>query len=212
MKKDLSILNGVLLGDGNLRLRGSSRLGKTELYVRLSGAEHIDWLQAIKKDTEELGVQYSSLYPKVYRGRYTNGKAYTGVLLVSRATLLLSEQYNRWYCKGKKSLPLGLVLNPLTLAHWYMGDGSSSYIGPNGQSVLVSLCTEGFSKKEVEVLIRNLRDIGITDAYLIQRTIGAKKYPRIYIGKSAAVRRFMNAVEPYLLPSYKYKIKIPKIV
>src|SRR5206468_3127331 len=72
----------------------------------------------------------------------------------------LMPYWNKWYPNGKKIVPLELKLTPTTVLHWFMGDGTTSFI-KNTNRVELTLCTNGFNKIEVIFLKKLLSEINL---------------------------------------------------
>jgi hypothetical protein len=110
------------------------------------------------------------------------------------------QVYNTWYLHGKKVVPDNIMelLTPIGLAHWIMGDGSRHNSG-------LHLSVYGFTYKQVKLLI-NVLDLKFNLKCSIYNlsTIGGK--PRIYIWQKSMDKLRLH-VNPYVLPSMKYKIQ-----
>lgn len=110
----------------------------------------------------------------------------------------------RWYGPdGKKHVPADLILTPLTLAAWYMDDGtirkSGWKSGIVNESVGAHLCTDNFSIEDVELLLIKLNDVGIE----AHRT--GKKYPRICITVKG-MKALTDQIGRYVLPEMRHKL------
>lgn len=201
------VLDGVLLSDGSLYINSSIR--NARFRINLSGSKHIDWLNAIKEALALLGVFVSPQYPELEQKLSSFGKLYTEARLQSRCHPALTVERHRWYkrCydnKIHKVVPADLVLSPCSIAHWFMGDGNSRKYGV---TVPVYISTEAYDVSSVKVLENQLHNFGI-------KTGRGIKSPKPMFGAGVlisvlqkSVNAFMDIVEPYILPSYAYKIK-----
>lgn len=104
-----------------------------------------------------------------------------------------------WYPDGIKIVPEDLELNALSIAIWYMDDGSK-----NSKSNNCYFATDGFSIKDVEVL-QNI----LLKQFNIESTIQLQKYrnnqPRLYIRKRSFII-LQELIKDYICPSMLYKL------
>ena len=96
------------------------------------------------------------------------------------------------------------MLNPIGLAFWYMDDGSLSK-GSNNQKERATFHTEGFSEKEVDLLI-NMLDLkyNIKASKIYYRD----KYFKIDLDTRSSEILF-DIISPYIIKSMQYKL--PKL-
>jgi len=154
----LEVLNGLMLGDGHLSLAKWS-----SFYQH--GSKFRGLLVWLSDELNRYGIRQSGT---IYIQRH---KKYSVVSFhyVSRCYVELKLIHPKWYRpateeerkKGKKYikiLPADLKLTPLTCLHWFIGDG---YLGKCGKYTnYVSLCTQGFTEKEVYLLVSLLKSLG----------------------------------------------------
>lgn len=201
MDKDeaLEIFNGAMLSDAGLRKPGVN----AHLEMALSGQEHLDWLYSCRSALSHLGVPIAPKYP-VVRCRVYKGKEYDYCLLVTRVSQFLTEQYEAWYPSGAKVVPYSTVLTPRVIANWFMGDGSSSR--KTRECVPVWLCTAGFPLGSIFILEVQLHHLGFKTGRSFNKE--CRLVPGITVSiRQDSVNDFMDAVKPYVLPSYMYKVK-----
>lgn len=198
------VFDGVMLGDGGLRPMNASAF----FSIDLSGIDHIDWLHTIKDALSALGVITTPGHPRLNKGM-SHGKVYYGCLLSSRSCPYLAFQYGRWYPSGLKEVPGDIKLTPALLANWFMGDGSSVWHQyrsiPGHKYVEVKLATHCYREEDVELLKDLLEQFGIKDV---------KMYPDrghyfISVCNEGGAVKLMHTIEPFITPSYKYRIKYP---
>ena len=128
--------------------------------------------------------------PKVRQG---NGGR-VAYRFVTRSLPELTPYYRRFYGSGMKVIPDDVELLPLTLAVWFMDDGSRSRRA-------VYLNTQQFDLASQERLLGELwSQWGI--AASLNRD---KHYHRIRISVAGTVR-LARLIEPHLLPEFWYKL------
>ena len=103
-----------------------------------------------------------------------------------------------FYVNKKKIIPknLGEYLTPLSLAIWFMGDGSISHKSAR-------FATNCFTHTELDFLVSILKtkfDLDVT----IQNS-GKNKGHILYV-KLDSMGNFKNIIKPYMLPSLLYKL------
>jgi len=180
MDKQKAIIIGSLLGDGSMRCRANALL---EVNHSIKQKAYVDWKY---KNLRNL----VSSPPKARRGE--------GVRIAYRFTTkslpVLTRFYRKFYKDGKKIIPDNLKLNPLSLAVWFMDDGSKSYRA-------VYFNTQQFDSDSLSKLIKLLKSGFDINA----RPNKDKKYYRLRIAVESVVK-LRKIINPYLLPSLKYKL------
>lgn len=174
-----SLIVGTLLGDGSMRCKREALL---EVNHSLAQREYVDWKYEILRDLV-------STPPRERRG---NGKreAY-------RFTTLslpdLTPLYHSFYTGGRKIAP-DIALDRLSLAVWFMDDGSKSRSA-------AYFNTQQFSIEDQWRLIGMLmRRFGV------ECTLNKdKSYRRIRIA-TRSMPKLAELIEPFLLPSLRYKL------
>jgi hypothetical protein len=157
-QKAHAMLDGELLGDGCLECDHGF-----QAYFSLSvGKNRKEWIQHIWSMFEESGMRFAS---RIYL-------SHGGWRFHTMKTMDLKEEWTRWYRinpgfdpsrrasfsnrRYVKIVPVNLKLSPLSLLHWYIGDGHRDADGA------AQLCTQGFRRDEIEFLrLRLLEDFGI---------------------------------------------------
>jgi len=111
----------------------------------------------------------------------------------------ISEIFKGWYTiSGKKETPKYINLSPISLAFWYMDDGSLSHT--KKQEDRISLATCGYNSDSIDNLINGLKTIGINS---IKFNDG--KYWRIRINASES-DKFFILIRPYVPKCMQYKL------
>ena len=76
------------------------------------------------------------------------GKEYKSLNFWTKTIPILTELYNKFYSNKVKLVATDLsLLTPVAIAHWIMQDGS------RGSSKGLYICTDSFTKKEVQQLV-----------------------------------------------------------
>ncbi len=202
----MQVLDGAMLSDGGLVLHGKHARLSMYLSDKLRTESHVDWLYTIASSLNDLGVQPLSGYPRASISIRKSGGVFSGHRLITETHPILTSQYDRWYRYNDdgKQVPLDVVVTPQVLAHWFMGDGCSSWKGM--LAVDVSLATFSFNYSSLELLMSQLAVMNI------HTTTGTDKRKKPGYDKTIrviqdSVDNFMNAVNPFMLPSYNYKVK-----
>ena len=192
-KRQKDIIVGLLLGDGHLEKQGE--FSRLKIEYSLSSKEYVQWLY------EELKPFVLSP-PKEKR----SSNYYFQTLSVRNLKFFRDQFYDE---RGKKRIPkiIGKMLNPLSVAVWFMDDGSIKSAKHRGYN----LHTLDFKRKDLKLLLKVLKERYGIDARIHLQGKYTKDRWRIYIPGSSA-DSFEKIISPYLLPSFRYKLanKMPK--
>ena len=129
--------------------------------------------------------------PKTYKG---NGDR-VGYRFFTKSLPELTSIYIKFYSNKVKKVPKDIILKPVTLAVWYMDDGSKSY-----KSCYFN--TQKFDSESQNNLIKALSKLKI-EAKLNKD----KQYFRIRVLTSSAPH-LMDIIRPYVAKSMRYKIPV----
>lgn len=190
-KKQKEIIIGNILGDGCLEFNGY-RGTRLQIKQCLRYKDYVFWLYK----------QLENLCNSSPKQRKDNKQWYFSTRYLKELTLL----HKLFYRNRRKIIPkniLKLINSSLTLAIWYMDDGSL-YWRPKEHNGF-RLYTNCFSIREVD-LLKNvlLNNFGIEST--AQRFLcNGKKYSRIYIGKRGR-NKFLKIIRPYILKCFLYKL------
>jgi len=188
------ILVGSLLGDAHLESR--YKLGSATLRIEHSykQKEYVDWLYSEFK-------KWVRTSPRK-RTRWSWDKKQDKYLFMTYWHKILGEFREMFYRNGRKIIPedLEFYLTPLSLAVWFMDDGSIKSRKHKG----MFLNTQAFSLSDVKRLQRILKN-----KFLIESaTKKDKNGLQIYIpGKNA--ENFIGLIRSYIISSMEYKIPRP---
>ena len=185
------IIIGTALGDGHLETPNKGRTYRLRIEHSLKQKAFVDWL-------------YQELKPWVLsapqiKKQIVNGKIFHKYWFNTVAHGSLRFYGQQFYQAKKKVVPklIHRWLTPLSMAVWYMDDGSIK--SKNHRARIIN--TQGFTKREVAILIRALKD-----KFAIQSQLRKQKegYQIMILAESAI--KFAKLIKPYLHSSMKYKI------
>jgi len=178
-----AIIVGSLLGDGTLRRQGNRLNALLEVNHSYKQKEYVDWKW-------QHFQEHILTAPKTRKGK--------GVRIAYRFTtrsLPMFTKYHSWfYVNGKKRVPNDIDLSPLSLAVWFMDDGtrirSAFYLN-----------TQQFTLSEQKILQDLLyKTFGLKSA--LNRD---KNYFRIRVS-TESTKSMKKLIEPHMIPSLKYKL------
>lgn len=194
IKHQREIIAGTLFGDGHLETQNKGKTYRLKIEHCDAQKEYLNWFY------HELRIWIpSEPYTKV-----KNGKVYVGVRTYSHKAF--SSFGKAFYSQGKKVIPktFDKLLTPLSLAIWFMDDGS--FKSTKHRTYVIH--TLGYRKSELEDVQKILlKKFNLHTSLHNQKG----KYWRLYI-QSQSADKFKELIEPYILPSMKYKLgnKMPK--
>ena len=174
-----SIITGKLLGDGSLRRKLNTLLEINHSYKQ---KDYVFW--QYEKFKNFVGT------PPKLRKSGVNRFSYRFTTL---STSELNRFYDEFYSNGSKSIPTALNLNGLSLAIWFMDDGSR-----DRKSVYLN--TQQFNVADQVILLTALNKMQL-NASLNKD----KCYFRIRL-RLESMARFKNLVNPFLIESMRYKL------
>lgn len=186
------IINGSLLGDGRLECRSQKGSARFRVHHGWKQKNLVFWKYEVLKNLV-------SCPPKkiVCWKNPKNDQDYHSWYFHTRTLLELKEFYERFYPgEGEKALPeeIGTILTPLSLAVWYMDDGSCYKKG-------VTLNTHNFSKVENKILKEIFKKKFNLDCDLNRdRDKWRLRFHKSSFGK------FCDLIKPYIIPSMEYKL------
>lgn len=182
-KLERSIILGSILGDGYMRIVPGRSDAFLEINHSLKAKKYVDWkFKNLKK------ICLSSP-----RERTTN-EGRIAYRFFTKQHKDITTLYRLFYRNGCKVVPKSITLDPVSLAVWYMDDGSKS------RDSDIYLNTQQFSQNDQKALLYKLRVLNIK-----ARLNKDKKYYRIRILKESIVD-FMKIIKPHIIPSMQYKL------
>jgi len=141
---------GELLGD--MCIRCYSNYTASIIYTS-KYKEYIKWLNKI---LVKYGIEISGEIHKSVSKLSYNNKEHLKYHYSSLCYPELLEIRNIFYKNNIKIVPENLILTPILVRQWYIGDG---YLETTNNSIRI--CTDNFTKSEIEMLIHKFKDIGI---------------------------------------------------
>lgn len=152
-------LIGNILGDGSLSYdcrRKDSNFSSCS-YSHSNKNKRI--LEYVSNELSEFGIKQMGKINK-YCHKKLNSIYYTywsrHYLELNKFKRYLYNQFN------KKIIPRNLEFTPTICLHWYLGDGSLSKIKQvNCNKYYARICTQGFSKDDVEFAVSKFNSMGI---------------------------------------------------
>lgn len=194
-KRQHEIIAGTLLGDGHLETQDGGKTFRLKIEHCDAQKDYLNWLYQ----------EFKSWIPSQPYTKVKKDNVYVGVRTYSHKAL---QTYGKiFYKNGRKEIPkvIERLLTPLSLAIWFMDDGSLKSV----RHRTYVIHTLGYSRRELE----NIQKI-LDKKFNLQTSLHSQKgkYWRLYV-KSQSAEKFKQLIEPYILPSMRYKLgnKMPKV-
>lgn len=182
------IFDGLMLGDGSLRKSPRSR----NACFTYRG-KHRSVALKYKIVFEANGFTFPPSNP-----RHILTERCDGWEIGSRIHGFFTKQYNRWYPQGKKIIPKDLIISPLTVKHWYYGDGGLAY--HHHLTRRVKFATNGFAINEAKWLAEKVNLVlGICSQ------IGLNNEQPILLVYKKDFDNLFSYIGPCDIPCYQYK-------
>ncbi len=179
-ERQKSIVTGMLLGDGTLRGRKTKLLEVNHSYKQ---KEYVFWLYDEFRE-------HVTLPPKIR----VSGQNRLSCRFFTKSLEELNSYYKSFYMvKSYKSVPSTLQLNDLSLAVWFMDDGSS-------ERKSIYFNTQQFALVDQELLLIKLKKIGLEGSLNKDKT-----YYRIRIFLKS-MPRLKEMIDSHVIKSMKYKL------
>ena len=178
------ILVGSMLGDGALRKQGTKTNALLEVNHAFKYKEYVDWKWQHLKD-------YVLTPPKSRLGKGSR----VAYRFTTRSLPVFTDYYYRFYPNKKKQIPFDLKLTPVSLAVWFMDDGTrcrnATYFN-----------TQQFSVAEQQFLQQLL-----LKSFEIKSSLNKdKQYWRLYVTTDGS-KKMMKIIEPHVLSCFRYKLR-----
>lgn len=187
------IILGSLLGDGSLRIAKSYKNARFSFRHSIFQKEYFFWKV---KELEEISSQ-NCLWEQMKDG-WSNAEKlrYQSLALDSLTKLYHLTHRNGDLCISQKWLKL---LTPLSLAIWWLDDGS--LVGNSRKGVF---CSEGFNRQDLLCLSRYLRE-----KWKVKTRIGKRgKYYQLRIYSTENLKKFLRII----LPHFAVPSMLPKVI
>jgi hypothetical protein len=111
-QRQKSLIIGCILGDGYLRQLPKRKNAFLEVNHSIKARAYVNWKYSVLKNICESQPEER----KIDKRR--------GYRFFTKQHPQITELYRKFYEKGRKKIPGGFQLTPLTLAVWFMDDGS----------------------------------------------------------------------------------------
>lgn len=182
--KATEFIDGELLGDGTLR-------GFKETAAFTYSSKYKEYINYISETLKSFGIKRAG---KILKHHNKEWDKYVYKYHSIRYAELLPLQ-KKWYPNGKKVVPPGIKLTPLTVRQWYIGDGQLEIREKHNPRI--KLMTDCFSPDDVNMLRKKLERLNIRSIHMVPRN-------RIYIPPSC-VNDFIGYIGNCPVECYQYK-------
>ena len=186
-KIQTKVLIGTLLGDGAIKPRGRD----CRLHIKHSANQ----LPLVNYKREVFG-NIASMRVRKFK-QAVGKKDYIFAEFVTLTHPEFTKYHHLFYPFKKKVVPKNikdLLVSPLSLAMWFMDDGSAEYAG-------ASLQTHSFTKNEVDRLIKCLKL-----NFEIETNKRKNKGKWIIYFPKESMKQLRKTIVKYLLPEFRYKL------
>ena len=190
-KKEEAIIIGSLLGDGYL---DKNRYGSTALEIKQK-ASHRDYIFWLHQELKNICGREPYQRKDNFQWR-----------LLTRYGKELNVYYDLFYENKKKVIKQEikyLLKHPLSLAVWYMDDGTLDFRSDGHYAY--RFATYCFSKEEIKILVEVLENNFNLKATIQKSKMREKIQYRLYIGKNSRIK-FKDLIQPYIVKSFRYKL------
>jgi len=214
---NMPVIEGGLLGDAMLRCQGKQKNTneKSMPYFRRKNKfkDHIDWV------AEQLCGQNGLARVKDVSAPMFTGAWCQCYEFTTRSHEELMPIYDRWYPREnnfKKIIPKDFVLDKISLLHWFLDDGSSSYRFRDSKKtnqVRISFSSECFTFEDQTRLVNQLNEFWSLGASLrfykksTTSNVNNGLLYRIHIAQSKSIL-FFETLGPPPVDSLSYKWKV----
>lgn len=186
------IIIGKLLGDGHLETGNQGKTYRLKIEHSWRQKEYVDWCYQELKD-------WVLTKPQIKK-QMVQGKVYSKYWFNTLSHGSFRFYAHQFYDQGKKVVPrlIHRWLTPLSLAVWFMDDGSIK--SAHHKARIIN--TQGFDIQENKRLIKVLRDNFGLFAKLRKQKEG---YQIMILAESAD--QFFNLIKELVIPSMNYKLQ-----
>lgn len=182
-----AIILGSLLGDGSLKINQHYKNARFSFRHSIKQKEYFLWKA---KELAEIASENYMWEQSDGNGR--DGWGGKKLRFQSKAIPQLTELHRLVHKGGKKTIRRKWLnmLTPLSLAVWWMDDGS--LVSNSKQGVF---STDSFSLREVEILDRYMKKV-----WHITTKVGRtqKGYYRLWISSTGELKKFLRIILPHI--------------
>jgi hypothetical protein len=184
------ILVGMLLGDGHLERQRGALTARLKIEHCLAQSAYVEWQYREWRD-------WVRTQPRTRERRNRIGTSSTNIGFSTLSHVEFEEFRVRFYRDRRKVIPEDIELTPLSMAVWFMDDGSRK----SSQCRGLLLNTQSFTRAEVELLQGVIRrDVGVETTVSHQRD-GLQIY--VPAPSASALTAYIAA---FVVPSMRYKL------
>lgn len=186
-KRTKEIILGSLLGDGSLRIHPRYQNARFSFRHSVKQKEYFFW--KVNQLREISGPK--NIWLQGQKGH--DGWGQKKWRYQSKALASLTQLYHLTCKKDRKNIRRKWLnqLSPLSLAIWWLDDGS--LVSDSRQGVL---CTDSFSQKEVKILAKYLKNVWQIKTSISQ--IGKTGRFRLWIRSTENLQRFLRLILPHI--------------
>jgi hypothetical protein len=200
-QRQKDIIYGSLMGDA----KKMSKEGTSVSFVQ--GGKQKGYLYWKYSELENLasdrGVKEYSTYDKRFNNTYLTWRFYTKV------NSDIEKIIHPFYCFGRKEITEDILYNlePLSIAVWYMDDGSTDYNRKKGEVTNLIFCTDSFSEDSCYNIVDWFEEVYKISSYIRFRGRAKDGFPKYrVVVKKESVSKLIDLIEPHILPMFRYKI------
>jgi len=199
-EKVQSIILGSLLGDGSLTISDKYRNARFSFRHSHIQKEYFQWKANELKEIIGNRSQWIQGTPEKPDGWGTIKFRFQSAALPSLTELYRLTHKGTSGPKAKVRRTWLNKLTPLSLAVWWLDDGS--LVSDSRQGVL---CTDSFSLEEVEILQKYLKNVW--DIKTSIGKVGKVEHYRLWIRSTEELKKFLSIIIPHIfIESMLYKI------
>lgn len=188
-----SIIVGSILGDGYMTELTVKK--KSRLWLKYDD-RYLSYLEWLHEELRPIGVG-------IIKGK----KGYHQHQFLTDSSSEIGKLKMLFYPKGKKLVPKNidqLLIDPSSLAVWYMDDGTLDQRERYHFNALFA--THGFSFEDCVRLAKVLNINFKIQTSVCRCLMRGKLRYRLYLW-SRSMDHFMDLIEPYILPCFAHKIR-----
>jgi hypothetical protein len=189
-ERQRQFLDGTLLGDAHLERQRGALSARLKIEHSVAQSAYVEWKFAEWRE-------WVRTPPRKRSRRNRLGTVSTNIGFTTLSHVEFEEFRQRFYRDRRKVVPEDLELTPLSMAVWFMDDGSRK----SSQCRGLYLNTQSFTGSEVELLRSVIRrDVGV-ETSVRQQPDGLQ----IYV-PSPSVADLTAYMSGEMLPSMRYKL------
>jgi hypothetical protein len=184
------LLDGMLLGDAHLERQRGARFARLKIEHSVAQSAYVEWKFAEWRE-------WVRTPPRERLRRNRLGTTSTNIGFATLSHVELEEFRLRFYMDHRKVVPVDLELTALSMAVWFMDDGSRK----SNQCRGLYLNTQSFTVAEVDFLRSVIRRDVAVETSVRRQPDGLQ----IYV-PSSSVTAMTAYISGEMLPSMRYKL------